>query len=145
MRMSWLFLLALLASCGDPILVLPGGALKGTVAAPPAEWSSLAEADTIQVEFRPADPYSHNIWAVGIDTNLYIATSGDGTRWTPFVAADPRVRARVDSQLYELVAVPVTDAGERTRVAAAYSKKYELDPTDNWVDEALVFRLDRPE
>ena len=138
-------LFVLLGACGDPIMILPGGALSGTVTAPPADWAQLAQVKTIQVEFRPSDPYSHNIWAVGIGPDLYIATSGSGTRWTPFVAADPRVRARVGSQLFELSAVPVTDTDERTRVASAYQKKYDIEPNDNWVTDALIYRLDRPQ
>jgi hypothetical protein len=139
-----LSLLALLTACGDPIMTLPGGELSGSVASPPADWSGVAGVKTIQVEFRPSDPYSHNIWGVGIGRDLYIATSGDGTRWTPFVAADPHVRARIDGQLYELLAAPVTDTDERARVAAAYVTKYDVDPDDNWVAEGLIYRLDRP-
>ena len=143
-NVAMLAVLAVLAACGEPVLTLPGGALGGTVVAPPADWSNVADVKTIQVEFRPSDPYSHNIWGVGLDRDLYIATSGDGTRWTPFVAADPHVRARVADQLYELIAVPVTDPDERARVAAAYVTKYDVDADDNWVAEGLIFRLDRP-
>ena len=143
MRVLIVLSLTLLVACGDPLMTLPGGALKGNTAAAPAEWSALAGVKTIQVEFRPADPYSHNIWGVGLGPNLYIATSAKGTRWTPFVAADPNVRVRVGTDLYDLTAVPVTDAEERTRVADAYEHKYELDPKDNWVTGAMIFRLDR--
>jgi len=143
MRVLFVLLLPLLAACGDPLLTLPGGALKGDPTAVPADWSALAAVKTIQVEFRPTDPYSHNIWCAGLDRDLYIATSAKGTRWTPFVATDPNVRVRVGTALYDLTAVPVTDAAERLRVADAYQHKYELDPKDNWVTGALIFRLDR--
>jgi len=99
-----------------------------------ADWSALESIDTIQVEFRPSDPYSHNIWAVGLGADLYIATSADGTRWTPFIEQDPGVRARVGRSLYDLKAVKLTDAEERAEVAAAYQKKYEIDADDNWVE-----------
>jgi hypothetical protein len=52
---------------------------------------------------------------------------------------------RVGKALYALHAVSVTDESERAAVAAAYASKYELDANDNWVDDALVYRLDRPE
>lgn len=132
-----------LAGCGDPINMLPGGKLDGTVAPAPEDWTTLAAADTIQVEFRPSDPYSHNIWGVGLGHDLYIATGADGTRWTPFIAEDPRVRARLGGTVYELQAVAVTDVAERGRVAAAYERKYEVDPADNWVKAGLIYRLDR--
>jgi hypothetical protein len=143
MRVLLVFLLTLLTACGDPMMILPGGALKGDPTAVPADWSALAGVKTIQVEFRPKDPYSHNIWCVGLDKDLYIATSAKGTRWTPFVAEDPNVRVRVGKALYDLAAAPVTDAAERKRVADAYEHKYELDPKANWVGDALIFRLDR--
>lgn len=143
MRLIPVILLMLVAGCGDPIVMLPGGALKGEPTAAPADWSALANIKTIQVEFRPDDPYSHNIWGVGIGSDLYIATGADGTRWTPFVATDPRVKVRVGTALYDLIAVPVTDAAERARVSQAYVQKYDLKPEDEKGDE-LVFRLDRP-
>ena len=143
LRVLSLFVLALLAGCGDPMMTLPGGALSGVATAVPPDWSSVADVKTIQVEFRPQDPYSHNIWCVGLGPDLYIATSAKGTRWTPFVATDPRVRARVGTALYDLLAVAVNDAAERTRVADAYGVKYDLVGNDNWVTGALIFRLDR--
>ena len=145
MRVLSVLLLTLVAGCGDPLINLPGGALKGVPTPPPADWSALADIQTIQVEFRPQDPYSHNIWGAGIDRDLYIATSAEGTRWTPFVAADPRVKVRVGTALYDLTAVVVTDAAERARVADAYQHKYDLKADDNWVAGAMIFRLDRPQ
>src|SRR5262245_12276475 len=139
---GWL-LLVLLVGCGDPISMLPGGALKGDVAPAPDDWSQQANAETIQVEFRPDDPYSHNIWTVGLGHDLYIATGADGTRWTPFVEKDPRVRARLGSALYELNAIAVMDEAERTRVADAYQQKYKIDANDNWVAKGRIYRLDR--
>jgi hypothetical protein len=134
----------LLAACGDPIFMFPGGALTGESASPPVDWSLLDNVDTIQVEFREDDPYSHNIWAVGIGSDLYIATRGEGTRWTPMIESNPKVRARINGKLYGLTAVRVANAEEVDRVAAAYAKKYQLDEGDNWVKTGLIFRLDRP-
>ncbi len=91
----------------------------------------------------PKDPYSHNIWGVGIGPDLYIATGAKGTRWTPFIAEDPNVRVRVGTELFDLKAVPVTDDAERTRVAEAYTKKYDVKADDNWVAAGLIYRLDR--
>ncbi len=143
MRVLLVALLTLVAACGDPIMILPGGALKGTATAAPADWSSVAGEKTIQVEFRPKDPYSHNIWGVGIGPDLYIATGAKGTRWTPFIAEDPDVRVRVGTELFDLKAVPVADEAERARVAEAYTKKYDVKADDNWVATGQIFRLDR--
>jgi hypothetical protein len=143
MRVLLIGVLALVASCGDPIMILPGGALTGTTVTAPADWSSVAGVKTIQVDFRPKDPYSHNIWGVGIGPDLYIATGAKGTRWTPFIAEDPNVRVRVGTDLFDLKAVPVTDEAERARVAEAYIKKYDVKADDNWVAAGLIYRLDR--
>ena len=135
--------LLLVAACSDPIIMLPGGALSGKPATPPADWSMLESIETIQVEFRPADPYSINIWAVGLGPDLYIATGADGTRWSPMAEADPNVRVRIDGNVYELAAHRVTAPEDVHRVANAYGGKYELDGQDNWVMTGMIFRLDR--
>ncbi len=142
MRLLILFLLStLLTSCGEPLSMIPGGELSGEVQPAPSEWVDVAEV--IQVETRPDNPYSINIWAVGIDTDLYFATGEDGTTWSAYVEIDNHVRARVNSSLHEFTAVTVTDPEERESVEAAYLSKYELDPEDNWVSTGIIYRLDR--
>jgi hypothetical protein len=135
--------LTLLAGCSEPFIVFAGGKLSGDEATPPDNWAQLAAEETFQLETRPADPYSVNIWAVGIGADVYIGTGPDGTRWSEHLAADPRVRLRVGETLYSLVAHPVTAPEERRDVAVAYAEKYGMDPRENWVGEALVWRLDR--
>ncbi len=131
------------AGCGDPLVTIPGGELAGTERDAPAQWSGVP--DTIQLETRPADPYSINIWGVGIGEHLYVATGTDGANWTPFIKADPSVRVRVEGDLYRLRASLVEDADERVQVAAAFYAKYDLDPNDGWVaDGGMIFRLERP-
>jgi hypothetical protein len=134
--------LGLAVAC-EPISMLPGGTLSGEVQPPPDEWSVAVDAEVIQLETRLADPYSINIWGTGLGPDLYVATGGDGTTWTEFIAQDPRVRVRIGAVIYELTAVRVDDAREQSQVAAAYVAKYALDPEDNWVSQGMVIRLDR--
>jgi hypothetical protein len=136
-----IILATLLVSCGEPLSMFPGGQLSGEVHAAPPAWVDVPE--TIQVETRPSDPYSINIWSVGIGQHLYIATSDSGTTWSDFIDADSNIRARVGSSLHELNATSITDSAERSSVAAVYASKYELDKGDNWVEAGLIFRLDR--
>ena len=131
----------LVVSCNDPLVVIPGRALSGEVKSAPVLWNDVP--DTIQVETRPSDPYSVNIWGVGVDDNLYVSTGEDGTRWTPFIEADPNVRVRINTFIYELTASVVTDSGERDRVTEAYIEKYDMDADDNWMTTGIIFRLDR--
>ena len=136
-------MLLCLAACSEPFIVFAGGALSGEEEAPPEDWSELESEETFQLEARPEDPYSVNIWAVGIGRDVYIGTGPDGTRWSGYLEEDPRVRLRVGETLYPLLARRVTDRDERRQVAAAYAEKYELDRDENWVKDALVYRLDR--
>ncbi len=130
-----------LAACSEPFVTVPGGALAGEPMDPPVEWSEVP--DTIQLETRPADPYSINIWGVGVGRHLYVATSADGTAWTGYLEVDNSVRVRFDDDIYALQAEAVDDAAERGRVAQAYADKYEVDPGDGWVIEGTIIRLDR--
>ena len=98
--------------------------------------------DTFQLETRPAEPYSINIWGVAMGDYLYVATSPEGANWTPYIEADPRVRVRFDEEVYPLRAVRVGDADEQAQVTAVYEEKYGLG-TD-WVATAMMFRLERP-
>lgn len=132
-----------LAGCSEPFIVFAGGELSGEPKDPPEEWSELHDEETFQLETRPNDPYSVNIWAVGIGENAYIGTGPDGTNWSEYITADPRVRLRVGTTLYALRAVPVTDTEERRAVARRYADKYGMDRDQNWLEDALVFRLER--
>jgi len=132
-----------LAGCSEPFIVFAGQRLSGEESAPPADWSALETIDTMQLETRPDNPYSVNVWAVGIGPDLYIGTGPDGTRWSRHLDEDRNVRFRVEGQVYALRAYPVTEPDERRRVAEAYVAKYDLDASENWVMGALVYRLDR--
>ncbi len=125
----------------EPVSSIPGGELSGVVQDAPAEWSQVPE--TIQLETRPADPYSINIWGVGLAEHLYVATASDESNWVPYIDSDPSVRVRVDGTLYRLRASLVDDPDERARVAAAYDEKYAVDRNEGWVALALIYRLDR--
>jgi hypothetical protein len=134
----------LLAGCSEPFIVFAGGALSGEASPPPEDWSLLEKIETIQLETRPEDPYSVNLWAVGIGPDLYVGTGPDGTRWSRHVHDNPQVRLRAAGRIYALEAQRVTEPEERKRVAEAYGIKYDLDKNENWVIDAIVFRLDRP-
>lgn len=128
--------------CSEPFVTIPGGELPGQVLDPPDVWTEVP--DTIQLETRPADPYSINIWSVGVGQDLYVATGADGTAWTEFIEQDPSVRVRFGDDLYRLRAAVVDEADARSQVVQAYAAKYEVDPQDGWVAEGMIIRLNRP-
>lgn len=142
-RYLLLCFLVCLAGCSEPFIVFAGGKLSGDEGVPPDDWSALRSEETFQLETRPGDPYSVNIWAVGIGPDVYIGTGPDGTNWSGYISEDPHVRLRVGNTVYALIARPVSDTAERRTVAHAYAEKYDMDQDENWLKDALVFRLDR--
>jgi len=129
------------AACGGPFLLLPGGQLEGDVASVPADWSFTHDVSTIQIETNPAEPYSVNIWAVGVDASLYVHAGANRTTWVEHLDTDPRVRARVGDKIYELASTRVTDAGEFASFADAYESKYGVRPRNENVAEIYLLRL----
>ena len=131
-----------LVSCGGPFVLLPGGELEGEVAPAPADWTFSDEISTIQIETNPADPYSVSIWAVGVGDVLYLHAGANRTTWIEHLEVDPRLRARVDDRIYELVSSRVTDADEFALFAEAYDEKYGVRPRNENVDEVYLLRLE---
>ncbi len=107
----------------------------------PADWTFSDEVSTIQLETRPSDPYSVNIWAVGIGDRLYVHAGANRSRWVENILADPQVRVRVAGKLYPLTAVRVEDPAEFATFADAYKKKYGTRPRNENVAEVYLYRL----
>lgn len=126
----------------EPVVGVPGGKLAGAEQQHPGKWDVVTQGSTIQLETRPADPYSVNLWGVGIGPDFYVATDAKGTRWSANLDANPFVRLRLGTNVYPLLAVPVVEAHERQRVLDAYVAKYAVDPGDMATNAGLVFRLD---
>ena len=131
----------LVAGCGGPFVLLPGGALEGAAVATPDSWSFTDEVDTVQLETRPADPYSVNIWVVALDENLYVHAGTNRSKWVENMETDPNVRIRIDDSIYELVASRVEGQQEFDRFSNAYEQKYGRRPGNENADDAYLFRL----
>ncbi len=134
-------LAASIAGCGGPFVLLPGGALEGSLVATPDDWSSTNAVDTVQLETRPADPYSVNIWVIAIGESLYVHAGANRSTWVENMEADPNVRLRVNDSIYELVASRVEGQDEFDRFSDAYEQKYGRRPRNESVAEAYLFRL----
>ena len=88
-----LAVLGLALGCADPLLGFAGGQLEGPTAPVPDDWSFSDAVETVQLETRPADPYSVNIWGVARSGGYYIASGkGMDAAWAQHIAEDPRVR-----------------------------------------------------
>ena len=136
-----LLLTAAVAGCGGPCVLLPGGALDGTSVSVPESWSFTDDVDTVQLETRPADPYSVNIWVIALGENLYVHAGDNRSRWVENMEADASVRLRIDDSIYELLAARVEDQEEFDRFSDAYEQKYGRRPGNENVAEAYLFCL----
>ena len=128
-----------LAAC-EPIYVLPGGALSGPEHAVPEDWTFANDVEVVQFEARPSDPYSVNLWGVGLGPYYYVSSSS-GADWVAMATEEPIVRLRIDGRIYLLSASSVTDPAELERVTAAYVAKYDVNPEEDFPPNVAVFRL----
>ena len=71
-----------------------------------------------------------------------VAGEGLETTWARYLVEDPRLRLRVGEALYELRAVAANDEATRNGFLEAARVKYDYDPADRPVDQAIVFRLE---
>ena len=136
-----LMIATITSGCG-PLVMLPGGELSGTVRPSPSDWAFSDAFKTVQLETRPSDPYSVNIWGVGVGSRFYVAAGDSGSRWARHLLEDPRVRLRLGDQLFELRATPTEDGGERDAFLAAAKRKYDFEPNDEQREASTLFRLD---
>jgi hypothetical protein len=145
MRARCLALVALLGAmaCG-PLGWISGGKLNGElVTAPVSDWSFSDAEQKVQLETRPDQPYSVNVWCVSDGPSLWIVSArGDRSEWAQHLLADGRARVRIAGKLYERKAERVTDSDELARVADLYHKKYgwQRDPAGE--SSAVLFRFD---
>jgi hypothetical protein len=136
-----LLLAAPLAGCERPFVLLPGSALEGPTLPAPSDWSFTDAVKTIQLETRPTDPYSVNIWGIALGEHLYVHAGANRSAWVEHIEADPNVRVRVADSIYELTAARVEEQAEFDRFSDAYEKKYGRRPRNENVAEAYLFRL----
>jgi len=139
-RVAVALLTALAFGCG--YIPFPGGALDGAVKPVPDDWAALEETSIVQIETRPEDPYSVNIWAVGMGPAVYLHAGANRATWVEHLEADPRIRMRVDDDVYELRAERVESQAEFDRFADAYDAKYGVRPRNENVAEVYLMRLE---
>ena len=125
----------------DPVVMIPGGALSGEVQAVPASWAFSDEVDTVQLETRPDDPYSVNIWGVAVGEDLYVASGKADNAWARYIAEDDRVRLRINGTIYEMRAERDDSPEGRERFLTAAKAKYDFEPDPEQTSEAILFRL----
>lgn len=130
-----------LSACAD-FIPFSGGQLEGTPTPVPADWTTAAAADVIQLETNPSEPYSVKLWIVGMGAELYVHAGANRATWVEHIEIDPAVRLLIGETLYELRAVRVQSAEEFKTFSDAYEIKYGNRPRNENVAEAYLFRLE---
>ncbi len=133
--------LMLLGACSSDYLPTSGGKLKGTLSAAPVDWTQIAAVDIVQLETRPTDPYSVNLWVIGAGSNLYVFAGANRANWIEHLEANPAARLRIGEAIFDLIAERVTDATEFKQFADAWEAKYGNRPRNENVTEAYLMRL----
>ena len=126
-----LFSLVLCIGCGGPLGPFSGGRLSGEEGGWQEDWDNAADVVEIQLETGPEDPHSVNLWVVVVDHEAYVATSllmgsevPEEREWVRNVAADPRVRIRIEKIVYSAQLETVDDPALRGRLLGAFQLKY---------------------
>jgi len=125
----------------DPTVMIPGGRLSGETKPVPASWAFTEEVETVQLETRPEDPYSVNIWGVGVGDDFYVASGKADNAWARHIASDDRVRLRIEGSIYEMRAIRDDSAEGRERFLEAAKAKYDFEPDPEESSDAILFRL----
>jgi len=142
-RLSFAVIAMLVLAGCEPSFVFAGGKLAGTERPMPTDWGFTEDFDTVQIETRPTDPYSVNVWGVGIDRDFFVAASDAGeATWAQAIEAEPRVRLRVGDDIYPLLAKRTEDPQELADVTDAYVDKYGGERERSFIRHAWVYRLD---
>ena len=137
-------------SWDGPIFGISGGALSGPVVGVPGDWSVTDARSVVEVEVRPAAPYSVILLCVALGDTLYVASgSGASATWVQALGVQPELRLRVDGRIYELEAARVTDTAEVEAYLAGLREKYgpggelvDFLPEDTTAEpSAVLFRL----
>jgi len=131
----------LFLGCG-PLVMVPGGRLSGEVAPVPQDWAFTDSVDTVQLETRPSDPYSVNVWGVSAMGAFYVSAGDRENRWAQHIAADPNVRLKVGDAVYEMQAVEVKGKADRDALLQAMVKKYDFTPSPEQRERATLYRLE---
>jgi len=110
---------------------LPGGALRsGPQVDLPARWPEGSVGETVEIETRPATPWSVTTWCVVLDGVLYVPADflNPVKLWPFFALEDPRVRVRAGGVRYAARATLVRDTALDARLREAFARKYDLAP-----------------
>ena len=132
----------MLSACNDPLVVLSGGELSGTISEVPETWQIDEISALAQLETRPSEPYSINLVYVQMNGQVYIYAGDNRTNWVQHIEEDPRIRLRINETIYPARAVRVTHDNEISAFASIWTSRglFQRDPLG--FDEDWLYRLE---
>lgn len=142
--------MTIFVGCSNPIGPFSGGRLSGEETAWPPDWAAVSNQAEAELETRPDDPYSVNIWFVVVADDAYLSSSllygthePEEREWVRNVDTDPRVRFRVGGIVYPARAEAIEDPDQKALVLDAFRVKYPQLERER-ENAARVFRLVDP-
>ena len=135
---------SLTTGCNGPLPFLSGGALEGIAQPAPGSWALDDDFAVVQLETNPEEPYSVNIAYTQIDGALFINAGDTETRWVKHINANPMVRLRRGSTIYEARAERVTDPGQIGTFGDAWTSHSMFHRDPRKLDPVWIYRLVAP-
>lgn len=139
LKLTVLTLLIGLAGC--EYIPFSGGQLQGQLSSPAPGWPEIADAQVIQIETNPTEPYSVKLWVVVLNGMPYIHAGKNRATWVEHLEQDPSLKLGYAGKLYELRAERVTTQEEFDRFAALWEEKYGNPPRNLIVSDVYAYRL----
>lgn len=122
----WIALAVVVAAGLLAYLALPRGELSGTPASFPGSWSFLSEDEPCMLETRATQPRAVRVGCYSVDGTLHVHSHrwADlprlfGSNWVEDARQNPSVRVLIRAQLYEALAIEVTDESARESILRA--------------------------
>lgn len=85
----------------DPIGMIPGKALSGTLMPKPDQWPTCEENQTLAIESRPNQPHSVTVWYFIHGKTLFIPASNPmEKRWPSYVNDNPKIKIKICDKLF---------------------------------------------
>lgn len=127
---------------GCDFIPFSGGKLDGDIKPIPDGWPEVTEADVIEIETNPNEPYSVKLWVIVMDDKPYIHAGANRATWVEHLESNPELILGHEGSLYELAAVRVTNDAEFKALREIYKDKYGNYPRNSNIGEIYLYRLE---
>lgn len=135
-------LLVAAALSGCEYIPFSGGKLEGQIEVPQPGWPEITEAEIIQIQTNPSEPYSVKLWVAVVNGKPYIHAGKNLATWVEHLEKNPELLLGFNHKLYELQAFRVTSQEEFNQFASVWEAKYGNPPRNLDITEVYAYRLE---